>query len=191
MLDRTLSYFLLVLGLGFLLANLRLAVQLFRALRLKSQAVLTWPVPRPPFYGLVVAIAIVLGILLLVEMVLRAKWRIDRALPLFGETMMFVYYAWMLPLDRQRIRRGFYADGVWADSGFIPYTSIGGLTWREEPEITLIVVPRMKKLARTLVVPSQYYAEARRLLRDKIAEHELHFTGKALDLGAHDERDDV
>jgi hypothetical protein len=29
------------------------------------------------------------------------------------------------------------------------------------------------------------------LLRDKIKSYDIHFTGKALDLGAHDERDDV
>ena len=28
-------------------------------------------------------------------------------------------------------------------------------------------------------------------LRDKIAAHDIHFTGKSLDLGLHDERDDV
>ena len=28
-------------------------------------------------------------------------------------------------------------------------------------------------------------------LRDKIAAHDIHFTGKTLDLGLHDERDDV
>ena len=49
----------------------------------------------------------------------------------------------------------------------------------------------MKRLAKLLTVPPQHYAEARRLLRDKITGHDIHFTGKALDLGAHDEREDV
>jgi len=35
----------------------------------------------------------------------------------FGETMMFMYYAYLVPLSR-RIGRGFYADGIWADSVF-------------------------------------------------------------------------
>ncbi len=43
---------------------------------------------------------------------------------------MFVYYAYAVPLE-PRIRRGFYADGIWADSGFMPYDQIGGLSWRE------------------------------------------------------------
>ena len=44
---------------------------------------------------------------------------------------------------------------------------------------------------RRLVVPEPYFGQARRLLRDKIAAHDIHFTGKTLDLGSHDERDDV
>jgi hypothetical protein len=90
-----------------------------------------------------------------------------------------------------RIGRGFYRDGVWLDSGFMPYEAIGGLAWREEPQPTLVVLPRMKRLAKLLTVPPQHYAEARRLLRDKILGQDIHFTGKALDLGAHDEREDV
>jgi hypothetical protein len=49
----------------------------------------------------------------------------------------------------------------------------------------------MRSLARRLVVPERHYGAARRLLRDKIAAHDIHFTGKTLDLGVHDERDDV
>ncbi len=48
----------------------------------------------------------------------------------FGETMMFLYYAYLLPLSR-RIGRGFYEDGIWADSTFIPYNEVGGISWRE------------------------------------------------------------
>lgn len=186
MLDRNLSWVLLVLGVGFLVANLRLAVQLLKGLRLRSQAVLTWKGPRPPFYALLVAISVTLAIVLAIELYVRRG-----PLPLFGEGMMFLYYACLLPLTHMHIGRGFYRDGVWDERGFMPYGNIGGLSWREEPEVTLVVIPRMHRLARRLVVPTQYYGEARRLLRDKIAEHELHFTGKPLDLGLHDERDDV
>ena len=80
---------------------------------------------------------------------------------------------------------------MWVDNGYMPYAAIGGLSWREDAEITLVLIPRVRRLARRLVVPRQYYAEARRLLRDKIKGHDIHFTGKPLDLGAHDERDDV
>jgi hypothetical protein len=191
MLDSLLRTVLLTLGIGFLAANLRLALQLVQALRLRSQALLIWPSPKPPFSRLMVGIAITLGLVLVAEIVLRFWRGAARPEAVFGEMMMFVYYGCLLPLTHIRIGRGFYEDGVWVESGYMPYGTIGGLSWREEPEITLVVIPRMQRLARRLVVPNQYYAEARRLLRDKIAGHDLHFTGKPLDLGAHDERDDV
>ena len=49
----------------------------------------------------------------------------------------------------------------------------------------------MREFGRRLTVPQGYYGAARRVLRDKIAAHDIHFTGKSLDLGDHDERDDV
>ncbi len=57
--------------------------------------------------------------------------------------------------------------------------------------MTLIVISRLRNLARRLTVPGDNYGAARRLLRDKIGEHEIHFTGTGLDLGGHDERDDA
>jgi transposase-like protein len=77
------------------------------------------------------------------------------------------------------------------EGGFIPYTRIGGLAWREDAEIVLVVVPRRRASVRRLVVPRDAYAEARRILRDKIAQHEIHYAGETLDLGGHDERRDV
>jgi len=192
MLERILPWVLLALGTGFLLANLRLAIQLVRALRLKSQALITWPSPKPPFYGLILGMAVTLGVVLVIEILVRLVWGVPRQpQSVFGEAMMFLYYGCLLPLSRISILRGFYEDGVWVENGFMPYAAIGGLTWREDPEITLVLIPRVQRLARRLVVPREYYGQARRLLRDKIAGHELHFTGKPLDLGAHDERDDV
>jgi hypothetical protein len=90
------------------------------------------------------------------------------------------------------ITRGFYEDGIWAESAFIPYNEIGGISWREgEHEVALIVTSRLRNLARRLIVPGNQYAAARRLLRDKIAKHDIHFSGTGLDLLDHDEREDV
>jgi len=109
----------------------------------------------------------------------------------FGETMMFAYYAYLMPLSR-RIGRGFYEDGIWADTAFIPYNEVGGISWREgEHQATLIVVSRLRNLARRLIVPGDKYGAAKRLLRDKINEHIIQFGGAGLDLGARDERDDT
>ena len=45
------------------------------------------------------------------------------------------------------------------------------------------MISRLRNLARRLTVPGDKYGAARRLLRDKIGEHEIHFTGTGLDLG--------
>ena len=109
---------------------------------------------------------------------------------LFGIGMMFVYYGYLVPLSR-RIGRGFYADGIWSESGFVPYWKIGAVSWREGEEIALVIVSRLRNLARRLVVPGAHYAAARRLLRDKIAAHDIQLIHTGLELGAHDESDDV
>ena len=179
---RPLNALLLVLGIGFLLANARLLLQYITYLRRRSTALLTWPSPKPPYYGTALAIGVVLGFLVVYKTVVLR-------LSAFGEEMMFIYYAFVMPLSR-RISRGFYEDGIWADSSFIPYNEVGGISWREgEHQITLIVISRLRSLARRLIVPVENYAAARRLLRDKIAAHDIHFTGTGLDLGDRDERD--
>jgi hypothetical protein len=173
-----LSRFLLLLGLGFLCANLRLLAQFIRYLKIRSSALLTWPGRKPPFYGLLLVLGAVLALLIVYKLAVLRQHPIQ----VFGESMMLVYYAYALPLSL-RIGRGFYQDGIWADGGFIPYSRIGGMSWREGEQVTLVMIYRMRAFARALVVPDRYYGAARRLLRDKIAAHDISFTGKALDLG--------
>jgi len=179
-----LTGFLLVLGVAFFVANVKLVLDYTRYLKRRQSALLIWPSPKPPYYSFALAIGVALGILVFVKIVvLRVQ--------AFGETMMFAYYAYLMPLSR-RIGRGFYEDGIWADTTFIPYNEVGGISWREgEHQVTLIVVSRLRNLARRLVVPGDKYGAARRLLRDKIREHTIHFGGTGLDLGSHDERDEA
>jgi hypothetical protein len=177
---------LFVLGVGFFLANIRLLLQFIKFLRIRSSALLTWQGSKPPFYGLLLVLGAVLSLLIVYKLAVLHQ----HPKQVFGESMMLVYYGYALPLSL-KIGRGFYEDGIWADGGFMPYSSIGGLTWREDDQITLVMMHRMRAFARRLVVPDSYYGAARRLLRDKIAAHDIHFTGKTLDLGLHDERDDV
>ena len=176
---------LIVLGLGFLVANLRLVVDQVRFLRRRRRAVLIWPraasrpTTAPPSRS-----ASSSGCCC-------STRRSSSAAPPFGEGMMFLYYGYLLPLSL-RIRRGFYEDGMWTDSGFMPYDQIGGISWREdEHQVTLIVISRLRNLARRLAVPLDHYGAARRLLRDKIKQHAIQFAGTGLDLGEHDERDNI
>jgi hypothetical protein len=174
---------LVLLGFGFLVANTRLAIQYLQyRRRLRGGALLTWVGPKPPYYAMALAIGVALGLLVMVKLY--------RGLPIFGEAMMFIYYAYLFPLSRN-IKRGFYEDGIWADTVFIPYNEVGGVSWREgEHNVTLIIISRLRNLARRLSVPGDKYGAARRLLRDKIGEHEISFFD-TLDLGDHDERSEV
>jgi hypothetical protein len=169
---------LLLLGAGFVVVNARVVLQYARYLRRRSRALLIWPGPKPPQYTLSLAIGVALGVLVFYKVVFIHRQA-------FGETMMFIYYAYLLPLSR-RIGRGFYEDGIWADTAFIPYDEVGGISWREgEHQVTLVIVSKLRNLARRLIVPGDKYGAARRLLRDKNGDHENSFGG-GLDLGGND-----
>jgi hypothetical protein len=173
---------LLILGAGFLVANARLLLEYARFRR--RRAVLVWSGPRPPYYAMTLGMGVVLGLLVFAKVVFLHRQA-------FGEIMMFGYYGYLVPLNR-RIGRGFYEDGIWADATFIPYGEIGGIAWREgEHDVQLMLISRLRNLARRLTVPGDKYGEARRVLRDKIAEGAIHFGGAGLGLGEHDEREDV
>jgi hypothetical protein len=175
---------LLLLAAGFLIANARLILEYALFVRRRRGTLLSWSGAKPPYYGMSLAIGVMLGFLVFYKLVVIHRQA-------YGETMMFVYYGYLTPLSR-RIKRGFYDDGIWTDTVFIPYNEIGGLSWREsDHDATLVVISRLRTLARLLRVPGDKYGAARRILRDKIGEHAIHFTGTGLDLGVRDERDEA
>ncbi|MAW62416.1 MAG: hypothetical protein CL473_00365 [Acidobacteria bacterium] len=176
---------LLLLGAGFLLANLRLLARFIQFWRLKSTAQLTWPRRRQRSYGISLGFGLIFGLLVLVKVAFQGRPLADA----FGEGMMFVYYAYAFPLSL-RIGHGFYDGGVWSNTGFMSYDQIGGLSWQEGGELTLVLIHRTRKRTRRLELPQEHYGEARRLLRDKIAGRDIDFTGRVFDLGG-DEREVV
>jgi hypothetical protein len=174
---------LLLLGAGFLVVNARVLLEYLQYLRRRHAAILVWPPPKSPQYLFSLIIGVALGLLVFYKIVFARRQA-------FGETMMFIYYAYLMPLSR-RIGRGFYQDGIWADTTFIPYDHVGGIKWREgEQSVTLVITSRLRTLAHKLIVPGDKYGAARRLLRDKIGEHAIQLA-PGLDLGGHDEREDV
>jgi hypothetical protein len=168
---------LFVLGLGFLAANLKVAVDLINYRRRRQKALLTWPGPRPVYYRLNILLAVTLGLLLAAKLV---RGEPERA---FGEAMMFVYYGCLFPLS-VRIARGFYGDGIWSDSGFMRWAQISAISWKEEGRISLILISHFRNIARRLEVPANLYGQARRVLQDKVREHALRIGGSGLDLGS-------
>ena len=179
--ESVLSVLLFLLGVGFLFSNLCWLLRFLRFWRLRSSAVLTWRGRRPSYYGAALGLGVLFGVLVFVRVAVQKQPLADA----FGEGMIFVYYAYVFPLSL-RIGRGLYKDGIWSDKGFVPYTEIGGLSWREDENLTLILINRVRNLVRRLDVPPEHYGEVRRLLRDKIAARDIYFAGKGFDLGADD-----
>jgi hypothetical protein len=180
-----LSQVLFVFGLGFLVANLKVVADLIRFRVRKRSALLVWPARKPPYYRFSLLLAMVLGLLVAAKIVQRRPPD-----EVFGEAMMLVYYGYAFPLST-RIARGFYEDGVWSDTGFMPWAQISAVSWKEEGGVTLILISRLRSLARRLEVPGTLYGEARRVLRDKIKAHDIRFGGAGLDLGSRDESDAI
>lgn len=183
---------LLALGVLFTIVDLKVGAQFVSWFRRRSQAVVAWPGPKPPFYVINLTIGMLLGVLLFLTSYVEIG-RLQRgwgaAPSMFGVAMMFIYYGYLLPLTT-RIRPGLYQDGIWTDSGFMPYTEIGGLTWKGND--TLVLASRQKALARRLRVPGSHLGEVRHFLRDKIGEHAIEFeAGPGLHLGTRDTRESV
>jgi hypothetical protein len=176
---------LFLFGVGFLAANLATALVCVQDWRRRRSAILTWRLPPARFAALPVVISVGLG-LLIVYKLLVLEWPVWR---LFGEAMMLVYYGYLYPLSL-RLKRGFYEQGIRFDRGFARWEDIKGLAWRHEGPPVLVAAHRHQQAGR-LTVPLEQLGAARRVLRDRIAAHQIHFTPGPLDLGGHDGRQDV
>ena len=174
---------LFLFGLGFLGANIKIGADLIRYRRQRDGALLVWPRPKPQYYSFTVLLGIIQALLLAAFVILRRP-----APQIFGISMMLIYFLCAVPLSA-RIDRGFYRDGIWADRSFVPWGRISGVTWRENP-VTLVLLSRVQALAQHLQVPGGLYGEARKVLRDRIREHDIQM-GQALGLTESDSRDAV
>ena len=176
---------LLLFGIGFLAANILAAIELVRYHRHTREALLVWPRPRPRYYAVSLLLGVILGLLIVAEILLKRP-----ASSLFGEAMMFVYYMCVFRM-RARMGRGFFQAGVWSDAGFMRWADISAVSWKEEKPLTLILIANGKNLARRLGVPTEFYGQARRLLRDRIKAHDLNIGGFGLDLGGREGGDSI
>jgi hypothetical protein len=160
--ETALTVVLLGLGLYFLVLLIRgmRGYLLFRKVR--PTALLTWPVPRSGQFPFLLA----LGVLATAVTALNAY--LNRPLHhVVSQALMAAYFILMVPLC-QRIRLGFYDQGVWADTGFLPYANIGRIAFRETPEIVLILLPRGRSGSFRLPVPPSEYGAVRKVLEEKI-----------------------
>lgn len=178
---------LFLFGIGFFAANVKVGTDLLRYQRRKRSALLIWEVPKPRHYHFSLALGVILLGLFVFKLVIQHR----QLNTLSGEAMMSVYYLLAVPLST-KIARGFYEDGIWSDTGFMPWNQISAVTWKEEGGVTLLVlISHLKSIARHVQVPGHLYGQARRLLRDKVQAHDIHIGGTGLDLGSRDEKDTI
>src|SRR5699024_3651096 len=109
--------------IGFLGANLKVAVDVVRYRRRRPGALLTWARADVPQSRLNLLLGIVQGLLLASFVLLRRPIS-----QVFGLAMMAIYFLCAAPLSA-RIARGFYRDGVWSDTGFVRWEHISNLAW--------------------------------------------------------------
>ena len=182
----TFDRLLFLFGIGFLAANLLVVAQSVRTRARRVRALLVWPPPPPPLAPLFLLIGLILVLLILYNVV-TGQARLPQV---FGEGMMAVYYLGAVRL-KALVRPGIYTDGIWTDSGFMPWSRIDAVSWREKPKVTLLVVSRRRSLARRLTVPGALYGQVRRVLRELAASHDLTLSGTGLTLGLHDGAEDI
>lgn len=147
--------------------------------RLAPSSLLSWQSPRPWFFNLCLGI----GFFMVVMTGLNALALERPPLHTVAQGLMAVFYTVVFPL-RFRIRRGFYASGIWAEAGFVPYDAIRWLGWRETPEIVLALRTerRLGQSYTFLRVPGEAYGQARRILADRIDDASLSLETSVLGL---------
>jgi hypothetical protein len=177
---------LFLFGVGFLVANAIVVADLLRFRARHRHSLLTWEAAKPKFYGFMLGLGVVLGLMLAFKVFVQHRPP-DQ---LFGEAMMFVYYGYAFPLHT-RILRGFYRDGVWTDTGFMRWGQISAVSWQEARNPVLILISHAGSIARRLEIPGHLYGQARRVLRDRIKDHDIHMGGSGLDLGSRSETDGI
>jgi hypothetical protein len=158
-----------ILSVGLLGLAIYFSVLLVQGLRgyllfrhVRRTALLTWPGRRPdhlPFLLLLGVVSLALTVILASQ---RKPFH-----HVYSQAVMAAYFMVMVPLSA-RIHLGLYRDGVWADTGFLPYAKIGRMRFSEEREIVLILLPRGRSGSFRLPVPREEYGAVRKILEEMI-----------------------
>jgi hypothetical protein len=165
--ESILTWGLAALAIYFSVLLVRGLIGYQRFRRVRPTALLTWPNRRPAHLPLLLGLGIVsMGLTLLNGYLGRPFHHV------YSQGVMAAYFVVMVPLSGS-IHLGFYRDGVWADTGFVPYASIARLAFRESPELVLILLPRGRTGSFRLPVPSAEYGAVRKLLEEKARAHVL------------------
>jgi hypothetical protein len=168
--DRTLGITFAALAVLF---SIWITISLIKFSQFKNvakHAVLTWASPRPWYYNLCVGIGF-----FMVFLTVMSIFALNRPLlVIVAEALMAIFYTVVFPLIF-KIKKGFYASGIWTERSFVPYRSIRWLGWKETPQVTLAlkVDRRFGQKYAFLRVPGEYYGQVRRILADRIKQDSL------------------
>lgn len=150
---------------------LLLTVKYLRFRSVASGSLLSWESPRPWFFSLCLGIGFFMVIMTFLSGFVLSRPPVHT----LAQALMAVFYTVVFPLSF-RIRKGFYATGIWAERGFFPYQKIRWLGWKEGQEIVLALRGEDRFLRDGydfLRVPGDYYGQARRILADRIKDQSL------------------
>ena len=89
-----------------------------------------------------------------------------------AQLVMTFYFVVMVPLSL-RVEWGLYADGVWADAGFLRYADVRQLAFRDAGPILLVLLPRHGAVPFRMLVPPSEYGAVRKLIAEKTRSQDL------------------
>ena len=162
-----LTLVLLGMGLYFAVLTGRGLLAYVRFRRVRPTALLTWPCPRPPHLRLLLVLGAVSGFVTLLNANLGRPWPHVAA-----QLVMTFYFVVMVPLSL-RVEWGLYADGVWADAGFLRYADVRQLSFRDAGPILLVLLPRHGAVPFRMLVPPSEYGAVRKLIAEKTRSQDL------------------
>jgi hypothetical protein len=165
--ETVLTIVLLALGVYFSVLNVRGLAGYLHFLRVRPTALVTWAVPRPAHFPLLLLLGVVSAAVAVLNGFMQRP--VHHVIP---QGLMSLYFVLMVPLSA-RIHRGLYRDGVWADAGFLPWAQIGRLAFFETPEIVLVLLPRTGSGSFRLAVPPAEYGAVRKAIEEQARAHVL------------------
>jgi hypothetical protein len=134
--------------------------------RVRETALVTWPGPRPAHFPFLILLGGFAAFVAVLNGYLDYPFH-----KVYSQASIALYFIGVLPLMAS-IPVGFYGEGIWSEGGFLPYDQIRRLTFREGPDLVLLLLPRRGGALRLPVPPAEYGA-VRRILGDKVRSHDL------------------
>ncbi|MCU0241636.1 MAG: hypothetical protein MUF51_04360 [Vicinamibacteria bacterium] len=165
-----------IVAVYFTAQVLRLLFLHARYLGVRRTAILTWNGVPPVHARMMWILGVISALLALYAIGQRLAF-----LPIYSQAMMAVYFLGLVPLT-VRLRRGFYQTGIWTDTGFVPYDSIGRWAFNDQFGISLLITTHNKRKTHRLSVPSDEYGAANKLMTEKARANAIHQDEKILDL---------